>query len=100
MEKIRNGIVFSDDIKRILNGANAFDFKYDYVPDDVVIDSVRKDFKTDVNKIFNNNVTIINEEDMMRVNNLIDGSCPIVTLDKIYISPDEKKYLFSRLYQS
>ena len=37
MEKISKGIVFSEDIKRILNGVNAFKFKYDFKPSDNVI---------------------------------------------------------------
>ena len=76
MKKIKNGIVFSDDIKRILSGVNAFDFKYDFVPSIDVINQVRADFKMDVNKIFNGNVTIISEEEMLDVNNLIGGEYP------------------------
>ena len=76
MKKIKNGIVFSDDIKRILSGINAFDFKYDFVPSVGVINQVREDFKKDVNKIFNGNVTIISEEEMLDVNNLIGGEYP------------------------
>ncbi len=94
MEKIRDGIVFSDDIKRILDGANAFDYKYKFVPSDSVINTIRSDFKADTNKIFDGKVTIISEEEMMAVNDLIDGSYPVVTLDKIYISPDEKNIYF------
>lgn len=76
MKKINKGIVFSDDIKRILNGINAFDYKYEFIPSDDVINSLREDFKSDVNKIFNSNVTIISEEEMMNVNNLIGGEYP------------------------
>ena len=54
MEKISKGIVFSEDIKRILNGVNAFKFKYSFKPSD----------------------SVISEEDMMRVNNLIGGRYP------------------------
>ena len=94
MEKISKGIVFSNDIKRILHGVNAFDYKYACIPDDSIIDDVRTEFKKDTKKIFDNEVTIISEDEMMNVNNLIDGSYPIVTLDKIYISPDEKNIFF------
>lgn len=94
MEKISNGIVFSNDIKRILDGINAFDFKYECIPSGAVINELRYDFKKDTQKIFNNEVTIVSEDEMMAVNNLIDGSYPIVTLDKIYISPDEKNIYF------
>ena len=76
MKKIEKGIVFSDDIKRILNGINAFDYKYEFIPSDSVIDSIRLDFKKDVNKIFNGDVTIISEEEMMNINSLIGGEYP------------------------
>lgn len=75
MEKISKGIVFSEDIKRILNGVNAFKFKYDFKPRESVIDEVRQDFRRDVNGIFDK-VVIISEEDMMRVNDLIGGGYP------------------------
>ena len=76
MKKINKGIVFSDDIKRILSGINAFDYKYEFIPNNDVINSLREDFKSDVNKIFNSNVTIISEEEMMNINNLIGGEYP------------------------
>ena len=76
MRMIKKGIVFSDDIKRILNGVNAFDYQYKSVPSRSVIESVRSDFRNDVNKIFNNNVTIISEEEMLGVNELIGGEYP------------------------
>lgn len=76
MKKIDKGIVFSDDIKMILNGKNAFDYEYKYIPSDNVIENVREDFKKEVNKIFNGDVTIISEEEMMGVNNLIGGEYP------------------------
>ena len=71
MKKIKSGIVFSDDIKRILSGINAFDFKYDFIPSNSVINSVREEFKSDVNKIFNKT-----EEEMLQVNELIGGEYP------------------------
>lgn len=76
MKKINKGIVFSDDIKRILNGINALDYKYDFIPNDNIIREIRKDFKKDVNKIFKSNVTIINEEQMLEINKLIRGDYP------------------------
>ena len=75
MEKISEGIVFSEDIKRILNGVNAFKFKYDFKPSDDVIREVRDDFRREVSNIFDK-VVIISEEDMMRVNDLIGGGYP------------------------
>ena len=76
MREIKKGIVFSNDIKRILNGVNAFDYKYQFVPSDGVIDTIRDDFKRDVNEIFNGNVTIVSEEDMLKVNEFIGGEYP------------------------
>lgn len=76
MNKIKDGIVFSYDIEKILNGTNAFDFEYEFVPNDTIIKNLREDFEKDVNKIFNNKVTIIKEDEMMSVNNLIGGEYP------------------------
>jgi len=76
MKKIKDGIVFSDDIKRILNGVNAFDYKYDFIPSDSVITNVREDFRKDVTSIFKGNITIISEEEMLEVNKLIGGEYP------------------------
>ena len=75
MKKISEGIVFSEDIKRLLNGVNAFKFKYDFKPSDDVIREVRDDFRREVSTIFDR-VVIISEEDMMRVNDLIGGGYP------------------------
>lgn len=76
MKEIKKGIVFSDDIKRILSGVNAFDYQYKSIPSGIVIDSVRSDFRNDVNKIFNGDVTIISEEEMLGVNEFIGGEYP------------------------
>lgn len=76
MRKIKKGIVFSDDIKRILSGVNAFDYQYKSIPSGSVIDIVRYDFRNDVNKIFNDEVTIISEEEMLGVNEFIGGEYP------------------------
>lgn len=76
MKEIKKGIVFSDDIKRILSGVNAFDYQYKSIPSGSVIDSVRSDFRNDVNKIFNGDVTIISEEEMLWVNEFIGGEYP------------------------
>lgn len=76
MEKISKGIVFSEDIKRILEGVNAFKFKYEFKPSDEIIRIVRDDFRKEVNEIFNNETVFICEEDMMRVNDLIGGEYP------------------------
>lgn len=76
MKKIDKGIVFSEDVKRILEGINAFDYKYKFIPNNSVIDTIREDFKDNVNKIFSGNITIISEEEMMQVNNLIGGEYP------------------------
>ena len=76
MKDIKKGIVFSDDIKRILSGVNAFDYQYKSIPSGSVIDIVRSDFRNDVNKIFNDEVTIISEEEMLGVNEFIGGEYP------------------------
>lgn len=66
MKKISNGIVFSSDIKEILKGNNALNYKYQdngmFVSNNI-INYVRKDFKQTVNKIFDK-VTIIKEDEM------------------------------------
>lgn len=76
MKKISNGIVISNDIKRILDGVNAFDFNYNVEVDDNVIDNMRDEFKKDISKIFNGNVSIISEDEMFEVNDLIGGEYP------------------------
>ena len=75
MKKISKGIVFSNDIKKILSGGNAFDYKYVYVPSDSVINDLRKDFNSTVNKIFDK-VTIVNEEEMLNINNIVKAWYP------------------------
>jgi len=69
MKKIKKGIVFSNDIERILKGKNALEFNYQnnglIIPNNSFLEALRADFKSDVTKIFKNNVTIICEEDML-----------------------------------
>ncbi len=76
MKNINTGIVFSNDINQILNGINAFDYKYIYKPEKNQIKEVRNNFKKEVNKIFKGQVTIIEEEKMLEINNLIGGEYP------------------------
>lgn len=76
MRKISEGIVFSNDIKRILSGINAFSFKYDFIPSDSVIKDLRLSFKSDVDKIFDKKVTIISEEEMLEINGILDWGYP------------------------
>ncbi len=68
MEKIEKGIIYSSDILRILKGQNAINFNYNdnglIIPSEKQIEFLRENFRKDVNKIFNNNVTIFSEEDM------------------------------------
>lgn len=73
MKKIENGIVFSNDIYRILKGYNSLDSNYNVIPSKECINSVRLDFKNSVESIFNK-VTIISEEDML------DGLYSIINL--------------------
>lgn len=67
MKKINKGIVFSNDIYRILKGNNALNFTYEgiVIPSKSFIESVRYDFSNTINKIFSN-VTIIDEDDMLQ----------------------------------
>ena len=68
MEKIKKGIVFSNDIEYILKGNNALDFDYQnndmIVPNSLFIKDLRECFKSDVNKIFGQ-VVILTEEEMI-----------------------------------
>lgn len=68
MKKINKGIVFSNDIFKILKGRNALDFNYEKkglkIPNERQIKKLRDDFKKDVNRIFNSEVTIFSEEEM------------------------------------
>lgn len=70
MKKINNGIVFSEDIRLILNGINALDYKYPFIPSDSVISDLRLYFKKTVSNIFSK-VTIIKEDDMLNLNNIV-----------------------------
>lgn len=69
MKTIKEGIVFSNDIKRILKGYNALDFNYEKkgikIPSDNFLDDIRKDFSNNVNKIFGGKVTILSEDEML-----------------------------------
>lgn len=66
MKIIKNGIVFSNDIERILNGYNAINYSYNKqgitIPNTEFIQSLRQDFTTTVNKIFTKTTTITEEE--------------------------------------
>lgn len=100
METIRGGIVFSNDINRILNGKNALDFSYKQIgiPESSVIEAVRLDFKKSVCRIFDGNVRIVSElemvSSMMEAMNDVYGKYPIITLDKIYVSVDDQNLIF------
>lgn len=100
METIRDGIVFSNDINRILNGKNALDFNYNNIgiPDHSAIESVRFDFKENVCRIFNGKVRIISElemiSSMLEAMSDVYGKYPIITLDKIYVTVDEQNVMF------
>ena len=68
MKIIKEGIVFSNDIQRILEGYNAINFSYNekgiIIPNKNYIESLRKDFTTTVNNIFTT-TTIITESEML-----------------------------------
>ena len=91
MKRIDNGIVFSYDINRIMEGQNALGFSYNdkglIVPNANQIQNLRDDFEKDVNRIFEGKVTILSENDMdSYLNDSIENDLdyPIVTLDRIY----------------
>lgn len=75
MIEIKKGIVFSEDIERILKGVNALNYKYDVEIKREFFKELRNLFKKDVNKIFTD-VIIISEEEMLEVNRYISGECP------------------------
>ncbi len=74
MITLKEGIVFSNDIARILKGYNAINFSYNkngiLIPNDNFIESLRQDFETTVKRIFPS-TTIVSEEEML---NSIDTS--------------------------
>ena len=95
MRKIDNGIVFSNDIYRILNGKNALDFNYKekgiMIPSIDEIGFLRENFKKDVHRIFEGQVVIIEEKEMENfmyeaLNS--NDNIPIVSLDRIYLDED------------
>lgn len=101
MKKIKDGIVFSEDIKMILEGKNAVDFDYTenglVIPSDDFISSLRFDFKRITNKIFEGNVTILSEEDMLEAIKYAiedDKKMTIVSLDKIYLDCNSDNIMF------
>lgn len=69
MKKIKDGIVFSYDIKRILEGYNALNFNYSkegmMIPDDGYLNNIRYDFSKDTSRIFRGKSTIVSEDDML-----------------------------------
>lgn len=69
MKIIKEGIVFSNDIQRILQGYNAINYSYSkngiLIPNTNFIEDLRKDFTITANKIFANKTTTIKEEEMM-----------------------------------
>ena len=68
MKTIKKGIVFSNDIQNILDGYNAINYSYSdngiITPSENYIETLRQDFTTTVKKIFNNETTILSEEEM------------------------------------
>lgn len=100
MKEISDGIVFSNDINRILNGYNALDFNYKdiglIVPNKDFIEYLRKDFLKCTKNIFDE-VTIVEEEDLLdiasKLENIYFNKLPIVSLDKIYFDKDKIIFL-------
>lgn len=102
MKIINNCIVFSNDIGMILDGNNALNFNYKEAgiipPNKDFLGQLRLEFKKDVNKIFDNKTLILSEEEMLEsINKAISdvlGVYPIVSLDKIYLYPDNTNIIF------
>lgn len=102
MITIKNKIVFSNDIKKILNGNNALNFKYfkNGIPENLTdtIDNLRINFSKETKKIFNNKAEIITEEKMQDslLTNITQyiNKIPIVTLDSIYLKPNNQNIYF------
>lgn len=100
MKEISDGIVFSNDINRILNGYNALDFNYNdiglIVPDNDYIEELRKDFLKTTKNIFDE-VIIVEEDDLLEIASILEdkytGILPIVSLDKIYFDKDKIIFL-------
>lgn len=95
MRKIDKGIVFSNDIYRILNGKNALGFNYQErgmkIPSKNDIEFLRENFKNDVYRIFEGQVEIIDEEDMEKYMYRVlksNDNISIVSLDKIYLDEE------------
>lgn len=67
MKIIKEGIVFSNDIKRILEGKNSLNYNYStkgfILPSDEIYSILRQNFKNTTESIFSK-VTIITEEEM------------------------------------
>ena len=60
MKTIDNKIVFSNDIKRILEGKNSLNFDYQkngiQIPNNIIFENLRKNFQKETKEIFNNQV--------------------------------------------
>ncbi len=69
MKKIKEGIVFSNDIERIMEGNNALNYSYEkqgmVLPDKDFYKMLREDFSSKTSTIFNGCINIIDEEDML-----------------------------------
>lgn len=99
MKRVENGIVFSNDILRIMKGQNALGFNYNanglIIPSEAQIAHVRNDFQKDVNRFFDGKVTIFSEEEMEK---FLYGSLQdckedtIVSLDEIYYKGGPNSY--------
>ncbi|MBQ8131815.1 MAG: hypothetical protein IJ193_04930 [Bacilli bacterium] len=70
MKKLEDGIVFSNDIERILKGKNAIDYSYEenglVLPESSFIKRLREDFKKDTSRIFQGKSIIVEEEEMLK----------------------------------
>lgn len=98
MDRINDGIIFSNDIYYILNGKNSLGFSYVdnniIIPKKEEIDLLRKDFLEKTSRYFEK-VSIVEEKDMVKYLNFslkTFKDYPIISLDKIYL--DNNKYIY------
>ena len=76
-QKLGNSVSSNNSkVERILDGVNAFNYNYNVKVDDCVINNMRDEFKSDLLKIFDGKVSIISEDEMFEVVDLIGGEYP------------------------
>ena len=98
MKKLENCIVFSEDIKLIMEGNNALNYRFSdkgiIIPDDNFIRNIRMNFYNIMKDVYDTNVVIVTEKEMKdAMESIVEeykGKYPIVSMDQIYIDCDNK----------